>query len=88
MNVFIVLCTAIADADFAACNHPSLVSQDYRKDKEAVEPKAAQPDMDLDDGDADELADLIGGMGLAGATKCCQLCQKAYVQIVNMLRNS
>ncbi|GJE98728.1 DEAD/DEAH box helicase [Phanerochaete sordida] len=59
-----------------ACNHPSLVSQDYRKDKEAVEPKAAKDEKDIDE-DADELADLMGGMGLMGATKRCQMCQKA-----------
>lgn len=54
------------------------MSQDYRKDKEAVEPKAARNEKDIDD-DADELADLIGGMGLGGSTKRCQMCQKTYV---------
>ncbi len=57
-----------------ACNHPSLVSQDYRKDKEAVEPKAAKNDDDVDD-NADELADLFGGLGLAKSEKRCQMCQ-------------
>lgn len=63
---------------FPACNHPSLVSQDYRKDKEAVESKAAKNDQDIDDG-ADDLADLIGGLGLTAATKRCQMCQCVYV---------
>ncbi|KAI0342449.1 hypothetical protein BDW22DRAFT_1330967 [Trametopsis cervina] len=59
-----------------ACNHPSLVAQDYRKDTEAVEPKAAKDDKDLDDA-ADDLADLMGGMGLGASKKRCQMCQKA-----------
>lgn len=42
---------------------------DYRKDTDAVEPKAAKKD---DDEDADELAALMGGLGL---TKRCQFCQ-------------
>ncbi|PSR75765.1 hypothetical protein PHLCEN_2v8882 [Hermanssonia centrifuga] len=59
---------------YTTCNHPSLVSQDYRKDKEAVEPKAAKNDDDVDD-NADELADLFGGLGLAKSEKRCQICQ-------------
>ncbi|KAI0080447.1 hypothetical protein K474DRAFT_1682619 [Panus rudis PR-1116 ss-1] len=51
-----------------ACNHPSLVSQDYRKDSAAVEPKEAKNN----DEDADELANMFGGLGL---TKKCQVCQ-------------
>ena len=68
----------------SACNHPSLVSQDYRKDREAVEPKAAKDDKDLDD-DAEDLADLIGGMGLSGTTKRCQMCQRSYVSSLAMI---
>ncbi|KAH9830624.1 SNF2 family N-terminal domain-containing protein [Rhodofomes roseus] len=55
-----------------ACNHPSLVSEDYRKDGEAVDPKASKS-QDGDD-DADDLADQLAGMGLA-SVKRCQLCQ-------------
>ena len=65
---------AILTTHYAACNHPSLVSKDYREDKEAVQPKAAKHDDDVDD-DADDLADLMGGLGLAGAGKRCQMCQ-------------
>ncbi|OCH84032.1 hypothetical protein OBBRIDRAFT_799429 [Obba rivulosa] len=54
-----------------ACNHPSLVSGDYKKDKEAVEPRAAKNDDD----DADDLADALAGMGLS-QIKRCQLCQE------------
>jgi len=54
-----------------ACNHPSLVSEDYKKDKEAVDPKAASSQGDED---ANELADLLGGLGLS-QTKRCQFCQ-------------
>ncbi|OBZ66360.1 hypothetical protein A0H81_13586 [Grifola frondosa] len=56
-----------------ACNHPALVSEDYKKDKEAVEPKGAK-ENDEDD-DADDLADRLAGLGLSSA-KRCQLCQK------------
>lgn len=56
-----------------ACNHPTLVSEDYRKDKDAVEPKAAQSREDGDE-DADALADALAGMGISGTTSC-QLCQ-------------
>ncbi|KAI0692705.1 SNF2 family N-terminal domain-containing protein [Cytidiella melzeri] len=58
-----------------ACNHPSLIAQDYRKDKEAVDPKAAKDDKDLEE-DADSLADLMGGLGLTASSKRCQMCQK------------
>ncbi|KAJ3534788.1 hypothetical protein NM688_g7079 [Phlebia brevispora] len=56
-----------------ACNHPSLVSKDYRQDKEAVEPKAAKDDDDVGE-NADDLADMMGGLGL-GNGKRCQMCQ-------------
>ena len=64
-----------------ACNHPSLISQDYRKDKEAVDPKAVKDDKDLDD-DADELADLMGGLGLSASAKRCQMCQREFVTLM------
>ncbi|THH29503.1 hypothetical protein EUX98_g4700 [Antrodiella citrinella] len=54
-----------------ACNHPSLIMQDYKKDKEAVDPKAAK---DNNDDLTDDLADMLGGLGLSGA-KHCQVCQ-------------
>ena len=56
-----------------ACNHPSLVSKDYRQDKEAVDPKAAKDDDDVGD-NGDDLAELMGGLGL-GAIKRCNMCQ-------------
>lgn len=59
-----------------ACNHPTLVSEDYRKDKDAVEPKAAQSREDGDE-DADALADALAGMGISGTTSC-QLCQMRF----------
>ncbi|CCM05412.1 uncharacterized protein FIBRA_07629 [Fibroporia radiculosa] len=54
------------------CNHPTLVSEDYRRDKEAVEPRAAKS-QDGDE-DADDLADQLAGMGLSQIRRC-QLCQ-------------
>ncbi|KZT01342.1 uncharacterized protein LAESUDRAFT_739218 [Laetiporus sulphureus 93-53] len=56
-----------------ACNHPSLVSADYVRDKEAVEPKQAKSQDDEEE-DADELAERLALMGIA-TTKRCQLCQ-------------
>ena len=50
-----------------------MVGIDYRKDTEAVNPGPAKKD---DDDDADELAALMGGLGL---TKRCQFCQTEYV---------
>ncbi|KZT63245.1 hypothetical protein DAEQUDRAFT_742034 [Daedalea quercina L-15889] len=58
-----------------ACNHPSLVSEDYRKDSEAVEPKGSKSQDGEDGGnDADDLADQLAGMGLTHV-KRCKLCQ-------------
>ncbi|PCH37549.1 hypothetical protein WOLCODRAFT_92425 [Wolfiporia cocos MD-104 SS10] len=54
-----------------ACNHPLLISEDYRKDSEAIEPKGVK---NHDDEDADDLADQLAGMGI-GPIKYCQVCQ-------------
>ncbi|KAH7882890.1 SNF2 family N-terminal domain-containing protein [Phlebopus sp. FC_14] len=51
-----------------ACNHPVLVSRDYRVDKDAAESRPVKDDED----DADELASLLGQMGVS---KKCQVCQ-------------
>jgi hypothetical protein len=59
-----------------ACNHPSLVNKDYRIDSEAAEPRPAKND-DADE-DADDLASLLGQMGVSNGTKC-QLCQTECV---------
>ncbi|THH19390.1 hypothetical protein EW146_g1739 [Bondarzewia mesenterica] len=55
-----------------ACDHPSLVSQDYKKDKEAVQPQESKKNDNDSDSDADELADMLGQLGLGRA---CQVCQ-------------
>ncbi|KAG1752062.1 SNF2 family N-terminal domain-containing protein [Suillus lakei] len=55
-----------------ACNHPSLVYKDYRIDSGAAEPRPAKNDEA--DEDADELATLLGQMGVSNGKKC-QLCQ-------------
>ncbi|KAI0320422.1 SNF2 family N-terminal domain-containing protein [Amylostereum chailletii] len=54
-----------------ACNHPSLVSKDFRMDKDAVEPRAATKEGDED---VDALADALGGLGMSTG-KRCQMCQ-------------
>lgn len=55
-----------------ACNHPSLVSKDYRADREAADPKPTKDD----DEDVDGLDELFGQMGVSNGKKC-QLCQTA-----------
>ncbi|RDB17334.1 hypothetical protein Hypma_001783 [Hypsizygus marmoreus] len=51
-----------------ACNHPVLVSQDYGKDLDAVDPKAKKTTND-DDGD-----DLAAAFNQLGVTRNCQVC--------------
>ncbi|KAL0579929.1 hypothetical protein V5O48_002100 [Marasmius crinis-equi] len=53
-----------------ACNHPVLVSNDYKADLDAVESKAAKTN-DVGDADAD---DLVAAFGQLGVTKKCQVC--------------
>ncbi|KAI6126880.1 SNF2 family N-terminal domain-containing protein [Pisolithus sp. B1] len=55
-----------------ACNHPSLVSKDYRADGDAADPKPTKDDDD----DVDGLDELFGQMGVSNGKKC-QLCQTA-----------
>ncbi|KAI9068646.1 hypothetical protein FKP32DRAFT_1561262 [Trametes sanguinea] len=55
-----------------ACNHPCLISKDYKKDEEAVEPKSASQN-DNDDDDGDELAGMLAGLAIT--RKPCQVCQ-------------
>ncbi|KAI0640403.1 SNF2 family N-terminal domain-containing protein [Trametes meyenii] len=55
-----------------ACNHPGLISEDYKKDKEAIEPKSASQNEDDDD---DDLAAMLGGLTIN--RKPCQVCQTA-----------
>ena len=58
----------------SACNHPSLVSKDYKIDREAAEPKASKDEGE----DADDLAAAFGQIGISGGRKC-QVCQTASV---------
>lgn len=55
-----------------ACNHPVLVSADYKKDSEALEPKAAEKGKDDQAPDADD--DLAAAFGQMGVTKKCKMC--------------
>ncbi|KAF9541344.1 hypothetical protein CPC08DRAFT_650606, partial [Agrocybe pediades] len=55
-----------------ACNHPILVSKDYKKDSEALEPKSVEKGKDDNEADADD--DLIAAFGQLGVTKKCQMC--------------
>ncbi|KAF9260752.1 hypothetical protein L218DRAFT_906857 [Marasmius fiardii PR-910] len=53
-----------------ACDHPILVSKDYKSDLDAVESKGAK-NSDIDDTDADDLAAAFGQLGV---TKKCEVC--------------
>ncbi|KAG7095691.1 hypothetical protein E1B28_006405 [Marasmius oreades] len=53
-----------------ACNHPILVSSDYKSDLDAVESRGAK-NNDVGDTDADDLAAAFGQLGV---TKKCQVC--------------
>ncbi|KAJ8475179.1 hypothetical protein ONZ51_g6714 [Trametes cubensis] len=53
------------------CNHPGLISKDYKKDEDAVEPKSASQNDNEDDGD--ELAGMLAGLAIT--RKPCQVCQ-------------
>jgi hypothetical protein len=55
-----------------ACNHPVLVSKNFKADEEAVDPKPIKNVED--DGDEDELANMFGKLGVA-AVRTCQVCQ-------------
>lgn len=57
-----------------ACNHPLLVSKDYKKDLEAVESQASKKDSEAD---ADDLVAAFGQMGVAAPK--CQMCTMEYV---------
>ena len=54
-----------------ACNHPCLVSKDYKTDIAGIEPVAAKEGQDLDK-DAD---DLVAAFGQLGVTRKCAMCQ-------------
>lgn len=54
-----------------ACNHPILVAKDYKKDMDAVDPKAVAKGQDDKDADGDDLASAFGQMGFV---RKCQMC--------------
>jgi len=54
-----------------ACNHPILVTKDYKTDVDALEPKAVPKGKDDTDADADDLAAAFGQMGVS---KKCLMC--------------
>ena len=62
---------ALADFVSIACNHPLLVSKDYKQDLDAIEPKAVQKGGDDKDVDPD---DLVAAFGKMGVTRKCQVC--------------
>ncbi|KAK7460971.1 hypothetical protein VKT23_008899 [Stygiomarasmius scandens] len=52
-----------------ACNHPCLVSKDYKQDLEAVNTQGAKKASDDVDGD-----DLVAAFGNLGVTRKCSMC--------------
>ncbi|KAK4687668.1 hypothetical protein P7C73_g2453, partial [Tremellales sp. Uapishka_1] len=61
-----------------ACDHPSLVTASLAIDKDAIDNKPVDPKMDERD-EGDELADMLGGLGVAGGKKC-QVC---FIELEN-----
>ncbi|KAJ7681794.1 SNF2 family N-terminal domain-containing protein [Mycena rosella] len=61
-----------------ACNHPCLVSKDYKTDMDAVDPKAKAPNSagsgEAGDVDGDDLAAAFGALNVA--TRKCQVCMQ------------
>ncbi|KAI0753220.1 SNF2 family N-terminal domain-containing protein [Daedaleopsis nitida] len=54
-----------------ACDHPVLISKDYRNDQDAVEPQSASQNNGDEEGD--DLAGLLAGLAISH--KDCQVCQ-------------
>ncbi|KAH7350485.1 SNF2 family N-terminal domain-containing protein [Pyrenochaeta sp. MPI-SDFR-AT-0127] len=69
-----------------ACNHPNLTKSNVKDDKDALttgsKPGVAAgihtPRKPIKDADADDLADLLGGLSVA--TKRCDICQSALTR--------
>jgi hypothetical protein len=51
------------------------VSKDFTKDADAIESKLPQSQEDDDDKNVDELAGLMGSMGLSREFDKCDICQ-------------
>lgn len=69
-----------------ACNHPILVSKDYKQDAEALEPKAAKKDIASGDVDADDLAMALGQLSVTA--RKCQVCTTEYALLTPAVRIS
>ncbi|KAF2193396.1 hypothetical protein K469DRAFT_690992 [Zopfia rhizophila CBS 207.26] len=68
-----------------ACNHPNLTKSNVKDDKDALTtgsksgaPSGTQTPRKAKDADADELADLLGGLSVQ--TKRCDICQSALTK--------
>ncbi|KAF8336587.1 SNF2 family N-terminal domain-containing protein [Cantharellus anzutake] len=82
-----------------ACNHPSLINKDHRKDAAAIESKPERKTEEEEESkEVDELADLFGAVDLAGGKECvvcqvslpkshesnyCDECAKTVVKVAN-----
>ncbi len=62
-----------------ACNHPSLVSKDYKNDLVAIEPQASKQDAEDLSPDAD---DLVAAFGQLGVSRKCKICMMEYVSFL------
>ncbi|KAJ7481191.1 SNF2 family DNA-dependent ATPase [Mycena galericulata] len=67
-----------------ACNHPCLVSKDYKTDMDAVDPKDKKPSSstgtsEAGDVDGDDLAAAFGALNVA--TRKCQVCMQECVSV-------
>lgn len=61
---------------YQACNHPCLVSKDYKADMDAVDPKAAKSGTQDPGADGD---DLVAAFGQLTVVRKCQVCMTECV---------
>lgn len=67
-----------------ACDHPALLSKDFTKDLDALDSKPQAPPGDDDEDEkkeVDELAGLLGGLGIAKSNQCT-ICMSEYVNMI------
>jgi hypothetical protein len=61
-----------SDGRYAACCHPALVTASLDQDKDAINDSTLHKS---DDQDADDLAAMLGGIGLEGGKQAkCDMC--------------
>ncbi|GJJ11146.1 hypothetical protein Clacol_005377 [Clathrus columnatus] len=68
-----------------ACNHPCLVSKDYKQDMDALESRATPKSTQEEADEGDALADIFANLGIV---KRCEVCQIVSVIVLSQLLDS